>query len=189
MTGVRLSENQARRLELLLEIAPGTQRVFVPYDPDDAASTSAVAQINELGPDLGVEIVEGKARDDDQVTELLDNVPEEVDAIFLAPGTTVNKRLEDVLAVAFDRKLPVSGPSTAQVEEGALTTFGFIHHQVGAQAARMADLVLKGADPGDLPVETAEFFLAINLQTADAIGLEIPYEILQQAEIIIRADE
>jgi putative ABC transport system substrate-binding protein len=189
LTGVRLSENQARRLELLLEIAPSTQRIFVPYDPDDAASTSAVAQINELATDLGVEIVEGKARDDDQVTELLDNVPEDIDAIFLVPGTTVNKRLKDVLAVALDRKLPVSGPSTAQVEEGALTTFGFIHHQVGAQAARMADLVLKGADPGDLPVETAEFFLAINLQTADAIGLEIPYGILQQAEIIIRADE
>lgn len=189
MTGVRLSQSQARRLELLLKIAPGTQRVFVPYDPTDAASSSAVTQINELAPGLGIEIVEGKASSDDQVTELLAKVPEGIDAIFLVPGTTVNNRLQDILAVALDRKLPVSGPSTAQVEEGALTTFGFIHHQVGAQAARIADQILKGTDPGNLPVETAECYLAINLQAADAIGLEIPYEILQQAEIIIRADK
>jgi putative ABC transport system substrate-binding protein len=119
---------------------------------------------------------------------LLNNIPKNIDAIFLVPDSTVNSRIKDVLAVALDRKLPVSGPSTAQVEQGALTTYGFVHHEVGAQAARIAAQVLKGADPGELPVETAEFFLAINLQAADAIGLEIPYKILQQAEIVIRAD-
>lgn len=189
MTGVRLSQDQGRRLELLLEMVPHAKCVFVPYNPEDAAPSSAVAQVNELAPDLGIKIVEAKARNDSKVTELLANVPEDIDAIFLVPDSMVNSRLDDVLAVAFDRKLPVSGPSTAQVEEGALTTYGFIHHQVGVQAARMAAQVLKGADPGELPVETAESFLAINLQAAEAIGLEIPYEILQRAEIIIRADE
>jgi putative ABC transport system substrate-binding protein len=186
MTGVRLSANQARRLELLLEIAPDTRRVFVPYDPDDAASFSAVAQVSELASGLGVEILEGTARDDDQVSELLGNIPKDVDAIFMVPGTTVNRRLSDLLAVAVARKLPVSGPSTIQVEQGALTTYGFVHHKVGEQAARIADQILKGADPGTLPVETAEFFLAVNLNTAQAIGLEIPYDVLQQAEVIIR---
>ena len=117
---------------------------------------------------------------------MLNNIPEDIDAIFLVPDSTVNARLADVLAVAYDRKLPVSGPSTAQVEEGALTTYGFIHHEVGAQAARMAHHILEGAAPGELPVEIAELYLAVNLQAADAIGLEIPHEILQQAEIIIR---
>ncbi len=189
MTGVKLSQNQARRLELLLEIAPYAKHIFVPYNPEDAAPSSAVAQIDKIAPDLGIEIVEGEARNDSEVTEVLNNVPEDIDAIFLVPDSVVNSRLDDVLALALDRKLPVSGPSTAQVEEGALTTYGFIHHEVGAQAARLADQVLKGANPGELPVETAEFFLAINLRTADAIGLEIPYEILQQAEIIIRAEK
>jgi len=186
MTGVKLSQSQARRLELLLEIVPDIKRVFVPYNPEDAAPVSAVAQISELVPGLGIEIVEGKARNDSEVTELLNNVPEDMDAIFLVPDSVVNSRLTDVIAVAYDRKLPVSGPSTAQVEEGALTTYGFIHHEVGAQAARITHHILMGADPGEYPVETAEFYLAINLQVAAAIGLEIPYEILQQAEVIIR---
>ena len=186
ITGVMLSESQARRLELLIEIVPDAKRIFVPNNPEDTAASSAVAQINELAPDLGIEIVEGKTRNDSEVTELLNNIPKDIDAIFLVPDSVVNSRLTDVLAVACDRKLPVSGPSTAQVEEGALTTYGFIHHEVGAQAARIAHHILKGADPGEYPVETAESYLAINLQVADAIGLEIPDEILQQAEIIIR---
>ncbi len=189
MTGVKLSQNQDRRLELLLNIAPGIKRVFVPHNPEDSAPSSAVAQITGLATDLGIEIVEGMARSDHEVTELLNNVPTDIDAIFLVPDNTVNPRLDDLLTVALDRNLPVSGPSTAQVEEGALTTYGFVHHAAGAQAARIADQILAGANPAELPVETAEFFLAINLPTADAIGLEIPREILQQAEIIIRGGE
>ena len=189
MTGVKISQNQARRLELLLEIAPGIQRVLVPYNPEDAAPTSAAAQVNEIAPDLGIEIVESHARNDDEVTELLNNIPEDVDAIFMLPDSTVNARLADLVAIALDRKLPVSGPSMAQVEGGALTAYGIVHHKAGAQAAHIADQVLRGADPGELPVETAEFYLGINLQTAEVIGLEIPYEMLQQAETTIRAEE
>jgi putative ABC transport system substrate-binding protein len=188
MTGVSLSQNQARRLELLLGMAPNTGRVFVPYNPEDAAAVSAVAQIHEIAPGLGVELVEGIARNDGEVTALLNNMPENIDAIFLVPDSIVNARINDILAVALDRKLPVSGPSTAQVEQGALTTYGFIHHKAGEQAARYANQILKGADPGELPVETAIFFLSINLSTADAIGLEVPEDILRQAEIIIRAN-
>ena len=189
MTGVKISQNQARRLDMLLEMVPDIQRVFTPYNPEDAAPSGAVAQVKDIGPHLGVETVEGKARNDGQVTELLSNVPDNIDAIFMLPDSVVNARLADLVALSIDRKLPLSGPSMAQVEGGALMAYGIIHHKAGAQAAYIADHVLKGADPGELPVETAEMFLGINLQTAGAIGLEIPYELLQQAETIIRAEK
>ena len=188
LTGVRISRNQARRLELLLELAPNTQRVFVPYNPEDAAPTSSMAQLKELAPLLGIETVEGHARNDSEVTELLKNMPEDIDAIFMLPDSTVNARLADLVALAIERGLPVSGPSLAQVEGGALMGYGIIHHEAGAQAAHIADTILRGADTAELPVQTAESFLGINLQTAEALGLEIPYEILQQAETIIRAE-
>jgi putative ABC transport system substrate-binding protein len=189
MTGVRLSPSQDRRLELFLEIAPGMHRILVPYNPDDSASASAVDQIVELAPGLGVDLVLAEARTDLGVVELLANLPANLDAIFLVPDSIVNARLADIIALANDLKLPVSGPSTAQVEEGALTTYGFIHHAVGVQAARIADQVLRGANPGELPVETAESYLAVNLVVADRIGLEISDEFLRQAEFIIRDDE
>jgi putative ABC transport system substrate-binding protein len=186
MTGVKLSQGQDRRLELLLDIAPGIRQIFVPHNPDDTAASTAVSQILKLAPALGVELIIGEARNDQEVIDLLATVPDNIDAIFLVPDSVVNTHLTEIMAMAQERNWPVSGPSTAQVEEGALTTYGFIHHAVGSQAARIAVQILKGADPGELPVEETEFYLAINLVAADAIGLEIPAEILQQAEIIIR---
>jgi putative ABC transport system substrate-binding protein len=188
MTGVKLSQNQARRLELLREAVPGMGRVLVPYNPDDFAPSSAVRQIEKIAPDLGLELIKAHAHGRDEVATLLRELPAELDAIFLVPDSTVNSRLQDVLAVAFERRLPVSGPSMAQVEGGALMTFGFVHHEVGVQAARIAERVLKGAKPGELPVETAEFFLGFNLQTAQSLALEIPEPILQQAQFIVRPD-
>ena len=188
MTGVKTNPDQGRRLEQLLEIAPGISTVFVPYNPDDAASAGAVEQITALAPSLGIELVFGPAHDEREAIAVIDSLPAEVDAIFLVPDSVVNAHLEKILTVASDRRLPTSGPSTAQVEEGALTAFGFIHREAGVQAARIADKVLKGADPGRLPVETTESFLAINLGTADAIGLAITETILRQAAIIVRAD-
>jgi putative ABC transport system substrate-binding protein len=187
MTGVKLGRNQERRLELLLEIAPGTERVLVPYNPDDAAASNAVDQISLVAGALGVQLVLAEARTDAEVSKMLESVPEAIDAVFLVPDGTVNARLGDILNLATVLALPTSGPSTAQVEEGALTTYGFVHEEAGAQAARMADLVLRGADPGDLPVEDSESFMAINLVTAEEIGLEVTDAVLQQAEIIFRA--
>ena len=57
---------------------------------------------------------------------------------------------------------------------------------MGNQASRLADKILKGTVPGDLPVETADFFLGINLRAAQAIGVDIPEDVLQQAHEIAR---
>jgi putative ABC transport system substrate-binding protein len=72
------------------------------------------------------------------------------------------------------------------VEQGALVSFGVDLSNVGRQAARLADQILQGQSPAELPVEQAEFSLTINLKTAEAIGLEIPDEILSQAGRLIR---
>ena len=188
MTGVKLAANQARRMQFLLEMIPDIKRILIPFNPEDTASSSAVRQINKVSSGFGVEIVQRWAHNDQEVVELLRSIPENLNAIFLVPGTTVNIHLQKVLEVANRHRLPVSGPSLAQVQEGALISYGFNHYEAGKQAARLADQVLRGANSGDLPVETAEFFLAVNLKAAEAIDLEVPYSILQQAEIIVRTD-
>ena len=78
-----LAENQAKRLELLLEIAPNTKRVFLPYDPQDAASVSAVSQIRGVALNLGLELVERTISSDDEVA-LAQEFPETVNSIFLS---------------------------------------------------------------------------------------------------------
>jgi ABC-type uncharacterized transport system substrate-binding protein len=57
---------------------------------------------------------------------------------------------------------------------------------VAAQAARMAVIILQGTSPGDLPVETTESFLSLNLAAAEAIDLEIPESLLRRADFLVR---
>ena len=189
ITGVKLDADQSRRLEQFVEIAPAVVEVLVPFNPDDAAAASAVDQISAIAGDLGVDLVLFEAGDSAAVEAMLADFPEHVDAIFLVPDSTVNAHLADIVELASRRRLPTSGPSIAQVEGGALMTYGFVHHDAGAQAARIAGQVLRGTDPGSLPVENTESFLAINLETAADLDLEIPDSLLRRADILLGADD
>ncbi len=61
-----------------------------------------------------------------------------------------------------------------------------ITEKIGRQAGRLANLVLQGRNPADIPSEITDFFIGVNLKTAEATGVEVPVEVLQQADIIIR---
>jgi putative ABC transport system substrate-binding protein len=186
MTGVKLGEDQSRRLQWLTEIDPTVRRVLVPFNPGDTAPSSAVAQVEALAPGLGLELVLAPAPNDQAVTDLLADFPSDVDAMFLVPDSVVNARLAELLDVASAAGLPTSGPSIAQVDGGALMSYGFVHHEAGSQAASIAVQVLNGTDPGSIPVQNTESFLAINLVAASDIGLEISDDVLRQADIIVR---
>jgi putative ABC transport system substrate-binding protein len=121
-----------------------------------------------------------------EIRAALANLPATVEAIFLPRDSTVEAQIAQFTAIARQRGLPIAAPSLSQVQAGALFSYGFIHHEIGRQAARLAAEILGGTPPGELPVEMAESYLAINLRTARAIGLEIPDAILLQAERIIR---
>jgi putative tryptophan/tyrosine transport system substrate-binding protein len=146
-----------------------------------------VDQIMPISQQLGLEIVQCHAQTEGEVPALLETIPGDVDAIFMLPDSVVNSHIQKFVTLATERKLPLSGPSMIQVEQGALTAYGFVHREVGIQAAAIADLILKGARPGSLPVQTAEAFLGINLQTARAIGLEISSDLIQRAEYVVRS--
>jgi putative tryptophan/tyrosine transport system substrate-binding protein len=99
----------------------------------------------------------------------------------------IGTRLRDLVTTANKRNLPTSAANILDVgSHQMLTSFGFDQQLYGKQAARLADRIFKGNRPADLPVEMAEFFLAINLKVAKTIGLTIPDEILRQADIIVR---
>ncbi len=67
-----------------------------------------------------------------------------------------------------------------------LIAFGIIRHNVGKQAARLAQMVLQGQSAGDIPSEIADFSLGLNLQTATKTGITIPDDIIVQADDVIR---
>jgi putative tryptophan/tyrosine transport system substrate-binding protein len=143
--------------------------------------------VRETAANLGVELITREVGTSEEVDAAFMNIPEEADAIFLLPDILVNANVLNIYKIANEHKLPTSGPNTKTVNEGALTAYG-VNLAIAArkQAARLVSQIIQGTKPADLPVETAEYFSAINLKTAQAIGLDIPDAILRQANIIIR---
>lgn len=187
VTGVALgTQSESQRLQWLLRTAPDIQRIYLPYNVDDASAQASATAVADAAHKLGVELILREVRTAEEITQAIAAIPNNVQAIFLAQDSLVAARIEDFAAAAIAHQLPLCTPTDGQVEEGALVSYSFRLLALGQQSARLADQILGGALPADLPVETAEFFLTINMNTAAAIHLEIPEEVLRAADRLIR---
>jgi putative ABC transport system substrate-binding protein len=187
ITGVAFGIAEARRLEWLVRIAPEIKQIYVPFNPKDRSPVLALKIVRQAAAKLGAKLITREVNDSETLNDAVFNIPAEADAVFHFPDSLIGTRLRDLVTTANKRNLPTSAANILDVGSyQMLTSFGFDQHLYGKQAARLADRIFKGNRPADLPVEMAEFFLAINLKVAKTIGLTIPDDILRQADIIIR---
>jgi putative ABC transport system substrate-binding protein len=183
ITGVTFGAQEGRRLKWLVQMVPTIEKIYIPYNPEDRSAVIALEMVSEAATKLGVELITCEARNPEEVTAAVENIPEEADAIFLLPDSLLGGHATEFVEL----QLPTSAANPSDLmNHGVLTSYGIEQITSGKQAARLADQILRGTRPADLPVEMAEFSLAINLKTAEAIGLDISDEILLQADIIIR---
>ncbi|MDH5708815.1 MAG: ABC transporter substrate-binding protein [Hylemonella sp.] len=185
-TGVRLASSNGLRLQWLKRMAPKAKVYYVPYSINDKSALVSLQQIEEGASLLGLKLVLHGVDSLQDIEEAAKNIPKAAHAIFLPQDSRIEARVELFVQSANKSRLPLSAPSLVQVERGALMSYGFDHYRIGEQAGRMGAAILAGADPGMLPVETAENFLAVNLRAAQQIGLEVDESVLRQARIIIR---
>ena len=186
ITGIKLPTGEKLRLQWLTELAPAAKRIYFPYNPEDKSALTSLAQIEEALPLLGLELVKEPMSSPEEIMRDINNAPEGIDAIFLPRDSSIEAQIDQFVALSHQRKLPLSAPSLTQVESGALYTYGFIHYEFGKQAARLADQIFNGIHPSDIPVEVAESYLAININSAQAIGVPLSDEMLRKADRIIR---
>jgi putative ABC transport system substrate-binding protein len=183
VTGVQMGNTLPKAVEWLFKLAPEATKVYVPYHPEDAVSVTAIAPLREAVSTLGVELLLDEVRTSEEAAAAIETLPE--DAVFFmipAPRLGTNNFVE----VATERGIATGSYLSGHVEAGTLVSYTSDFFFMGKQAASLADQALRGTAPADLPVETSEYFLNINLQTAEAIGLDIPDEILRQADTVIR---
>ncbi len=186
MTGVTNGGSDRKRLEWMINIVPEVQVVYIPYNPNSSA-LSALAEVQETAEELGLEIIEQQVDNQADIIEAISNIPEEVDAVFMLPDIVTVAEVPIFYEATVSQGIPIVGVETASVEQGALFSFGIDFEEVGRQAAGMADQLLRGnSTVSELPVEPTDFFLDINLVTANLIGLDIPEHVLEQARIIYR---
>ena len=186
ITGVRTGGSEQKQLEWFQVIVPDLQRVLILHNPNDASSRVALDDVREAGDRLGIEIVAVETPDGEAVLAALQAPPDDIDGMLILPDSMVNAHLPDMIAFSLEQKIPLAGINPDHVDAGALFAFGHGHFEAGEQTARMTRQLLVRLSPNELPVETADFLLSINLQTADAFDITIADIALESAKYIVR---
>ncbi len=184
LTGVSFSQQEPKRLEYLKILVPTIKRICFPYNSKDRSPNLNLKTLQTITDKLGVELVAIPLHNNDEINHFLSHFPEGFDAIYLPTDSLLATRAADFADLAIRHKIPLSPPQREGVEAGGLASYGFSIFDVGRQAARLADQVLQGIAPADLPVEQPEFVASINLSTAKKIDITIADSILRQAVVI-----
>jgi putative tryptophan/tyrosine transport system substrate-binding protein len=189
ITGLSLmsAELAGKRLQLLKEASGGLGRVAVLWNARDAVMTNIFKEIQTAAPMLGVTVQplgvqEGKDIDG-AIAALTEERP---DALFMITDVLTSRYVRQVLEFAVQHQLPTMFASSGPVAEGGLMSYAPSFTESYRRAAYYVDRILKGAKPGDLPVEQPmKFELVVNLKTAKDLGITIPPNLLMLADKVI----
>jgi putative ABC transport system substrate-binding protein len=194
LTGISSSsvELTAKRMELLKNLAPKIRRVILLIDTVGIGINHErlTADAREAAKKLGLEPVQLdiQTRNADEMKQKIPLIKRSLgDALFVPPEASIVAATEDIARQVIKEKLPHVGPNIETVRRGLLAAYSSNYHSLGQQGAMLVDKIFKGAKPTDLPIEQPfKLHLRLNLKTARAIGLDIPQDILLQADEIIK---
>ena len=189
VTGVSLlaPEVAGKRLQLLKQLIPSVARVAVLWNPDDPTVHLSVEETQAAAATLALTLQILETRNADAIyTAVLAALNERAEAVVLMPTPLFDGRAEQIAHLAIQKRLPTLYFSKEAVKVGILMSYGPDIVATIRRQAYFVDRILKGAKPGDLPVEEpTKFELALNLNTAKTLGLAIPPVLLALADEVI----
>jgi putative tryptophan/tyrosine transport system substrate-binding protein len=189
-TGINFFQQEvvAKRLRLLHDLVPKAVRVAVLVNPGNASiAESTLRDVQQAAPTLGLQIQILKASTIGEIDAAFASLAHErVDALFVAPdGFFVSRAVQFATLTARDR-IPATFANPDNVAAGGLMSYGTDVADTFRQVGVYTGSILKGAKPADLPVlQSTKFEFVINLQTARALGVEVPPQLLAIADEVI----
>ena len=177
-----------KRLEILKEIVPSVSRVAAVYNPDIAHAARQWKLVQGAAPRLGITLLGVQIRSPQDIERAFaETTKRRAGAIFVIPDPTWWVGQERRIAnLAIEHKLASIGTVREFAEHGMLAAYGTNFAELWRRSAGYVDRILKGAKPGDLPIEQPrKFDLVINLKTAKALGIAVPRKVVMRADRVI----
>jgi putative tryptophan/tyrosine transport system substrate-binding protein len=179
------SDLVAKRLEVLKTLAPNIHRVWAIHQGSDPSSIETIRRAETAAKQLNVELIPRAVYTPEQLAQAIKAIGPG-DAL-LPPDVSTLDIPAALLDLSMASRLPAVFATSLWVGHGGLASYGPDYYAQGVQAARLVAKILRGARPGDLPVEGADRIdLAVNLKTAGTLGLEVPRKIMLRADTIRR---
>ena len=189
VTGFLLSNDASMvgKMELLREAVPGVSQVGVVLDPDYAAADGTFKVLPSAARGLGIDVRVYEVRSGPELEAAFAAAARDgVQALYVPEAPLFLTRRAEIAAKVMSIQLPAMYTFREFVQSGGLMSYGSDLPDLYRRAATYVDKILKGAKPGELPLQTAEKFeLAVNLKTAKALGLTISDAFLVRAVEVI----
>jgi len=183
---IQQTDTATKRLELLREVVPGLRRLAILAHVGSPNAVLDMGEVQAAAGALGLEVVALEIRQAAEIAPAVETIKGRVDGFYVAgaPLFTTNRVRIHTLALA--PRLPTIHNFRELVEAGGLMSYGPNFPDLFRRAADLVDKILRGAKPGDLPVQQpTKFDLVINLTTAKALGLTIPESFLTRVDEVI----
>jgi ABC-type uncharacterized transport system substrate-binding protein len=176
-----------KRLELLKEIVPKLSRVAVLWNPQGVGATLNWKEIQLPARQLGLQLHSLEARSPNEFDNAFeDAVRARAGALAILADPVIVTNLKRIAGLAAKSRLPSIFNWSEFADAGGLVAYGPDRADLFRRAATFVDKILKGAKPGDLPIEQpTKFELVVNLKTAKALGLVIPQPFLMRTDRVI----
>jgi putative ABC transport system substrate-binding protein len=175
-------------LELLNEVSPGLKRVTIIYNPDTAPFAQAYLRSAEAGATtLAVELRSNPVQSDPEIEAALTAIAHEPGGgLLVIPDAFLLQRRDAIIAAVEHHRIPAIYATRLWTRSGGLMAYAVDTVDLMRRAAGYVDRLLKGASPGDLPVQQpSRYELSINLKTARALSLSVPDKLLALADEVI----
>jgi putative tryptophan/tyrosine transport system substrate-binding protein len=189
-TGINFFANEviAKRLRLLHDLVPKADRVAVLVNPTNASAAESTLQaVQQAAPTIGLQTQILNASTIGEIDAAFAALARErPDALFVGPDAFFTSRAVQFATLTARERIPAAYAVREFVAAGGLMSYGTDLAEVGHQVGIYTGSILKGAKPADLPVlQSTKFVFAINLQTARALGIEVPQAVLSIADEVI----
>jgi putative tryptophan/tyrosine transport system substrate-binding protein len=177
------SDVAGKRIEVLREMLPGLHRIAILANLDYSADLLEMGQVEAAARTLGIEAVRLGVRRTEDIASAFETLGNRADALYVCVDPFLSTNRTRINALAQGARLPTVYGQRENAEAGGLISYGPNAPDLFRRAANYADKILRGAKPGDLPVEQpTKFELTINLKTAKALGLDVPPSLLARAD-------
>jgi putative ABC transport system substrate-binding protein len=188
VTGLSLIQTDlaSKRLEILREIIPGLRGLAIMGNFSNPVLGLELREVQTAARLLGVETLTVEIGRTDDIAPAFDALKGRAEALYLSPDILIVANRARINILALVARLPTIYNSREYVEEGGLVSYGPDFADLYRRAAEFVDKILRGAKPGDIPVEQpAKLDFAVNVITAKALGLDIPPTLLARADEVI----
>jgi len=189
VTGVSIQQPDlvSKRLKLLRQAIPDLHRLAVLADAGYAEPMLEADRVKSLAQEAGVEAARiGISRAED-IAPAFETLRNKADALYVVSDALIAANRARIVTLALSERLPTIMSYDDYVEAGGLMSYGPDYPDLFRQAADMVDKILRGAKPGDIPVEQPnKFEFAINIKTAASLGLTIPEALLATVDEVVK---